>query len=341
MIRILNNRDRWLRARKGRSATATPRAMRIDAGRGAGTNARRVIGGALTGLILLAACERESAAKTPGDASEGAGPAMWVASDPDSTVYLFGTFHILPKNARWTTTRFKAAMAETPVTMTEVDTKSVTAQAKMAKYISELGLNPGGVTLSSILGDERARKFAAIAARYDIPMSLFEPLKPWLAMVTLSVMIMEKEGFEAESGAEEAILQRAASEGDRVEHLESAEYQIRALASLDQEEILADFDSSLEQFDEFDAYIARVLDAWTSGDAAALDEEILAPMRGAAPDAFRILITERNRNWAEEIARLMAGDEDYFIAVGAGHLIGEGSVIKLLEEKGFAVERVQ
>lgn len=305
---------------------------------------------ALSAICLLSACGQKEAAAEPPDGKDaaaetavdaGAGPAMWVVSDEDSTIYLFGTFHILPSSMRWTTPAFDAAMEETPVTMTEVDTNSPEAQAKMAALVEELGLNPPGVTLSATLGPERAARFAEIAAKYGASMASLEPLKPWLAMISLSVVIMQKEGFAVESGAETTILARAASEGDRIAHLESAEFQIRALAGLDERELLADFDSSLEQLAEFDEYADQVLAAWKSGDVATLERETLAPMRETAPGAFRTLITERNANWVREIDALMAGSEDYFIAVGAGHLAGEGSVVDMLEEKGLAVRRVQ
>ncbi len=266
---------------------------------------------------------------------------MWLVSDEDSTIYLFGTFHILPPSLRWTTGAFDDAMKETPITMTEVDTKSPESQARMAALVRQLGLNPPGVTLSSTLGDERAARFAEIAEKYGAPMATLEPLKPWLAMISLSVLIMQKEGFNAESGAETTILARAARQGDTVVHLESAEYQIRALASLDEGEILADFNSSLEQFAEFDAYADRVLAAWKKGDVKTIEEETLAPMRDTAPGAYKTLLTDRNANWVAEIDALMKGSDDYFIAVGAGHLVGEGSVVDMLEEKGHAVRRVQ
>lgn len=298
---------------------------------------------ALAALALLAACgpiEAESAADAPPAAAEE-GPAMWAVTDEDSTIYLFGTFHILPEGTSWTTKAFDAAMKETPVTMTEVDTKSPEAQKTMSTLVAELGFNSPGVTLTSTLGTERAARFAEIAGRYQLPMSAFEQMKPWLAMITLSVSVMQAEGFDAASGAEETVLARASVEGDRVAHLESAEYQIRALARLDEAEILADFDASLDDFENFDDYAKSVLDAWTKGDIETLEAETFGEMRVKAPDAFRILIEERNANWTREIEAMMAGDEDYFIAVGAGHLIGEGSVVELLEEEGFEVRRVQ
>jgi len=293
-------------------------------------------------LLLIAACGRKNAEHgdaRPPDAE--AGPAMWVATDEDSTVYLFGTFHILPKDVRWTTKAFDAAMAQTPVTMTEVDTKSFEAQATMSALVQELGFNPPGVTLTGLLGPVRAVRFAALTERYGLAMANFEPMKPWLAMITLSVAIMQKEGYDASSGVEEAVLERAQSEKDKIAYLESAEYQIRALASLNEAEILADFDASLEEYEDFGDYSERVIGAWVKGDLAALERETVTEMRKEAPDAFRILIKNRNRNWAEEIEKLMAGDQDYFIAVGAGHLLGEDSVISLLEKRGIKVERIQ
>lgn len=299
----------------------------------------------LSGLFLLAACSPENAESVDAGpfapAAAESGPAMWKVTDEDSTIYLFGTFHILPSESRWTTKAFDEAMAETAVTVIEVDTKSAEAQQAMSALVTELGLNPDGVTLSATLGKKRAARFAAIAERYNLSMASFERLKPWLAMITLSVSIMQAEGLAAENGAEEVILQRAGSEGDRIAHLESAEYQLRALASLDEEEILADFDASLQDFEDFDAYARRVLSAWQKGDIDALERETLTAMRNEAPDAFRIMIKDRNFNWVREIEEMMAGNDDYFIAVGAGHLIGDESVVDLLAEKGFTVSRVQ
>jgi len=297
----------------------------------------------LSALLALAACgpkKAESADAAPAEAAEK-GPAMWAVADADSTIYLFGTFHILPAGTNWTTPAFEKAMMETPVTLTEVDTASPQSQKTMSALVTELGFNPPGVTLTALLGPVRAVRFSAVAERYGLSMAAFEPMKPWLAMITLSVAIMQKEGFDAKSGAEETVLARAGTQGDRIDHLESAEFQIRALASLNEAEILSDFDSSLPEYEDFDGYAARVLGAWSTGDVRTLEKETLKDMREKAPDAFRILIKDRNAAWVKEIETMMAGDEDYFIAVGAGHLIGDGGVVDMLRKDGFKVERVQ
>ncbi|MFN0024963.1 MAG: TraB/GumN family protein [Parvularculaceae bacterium] len=283
-------------------------------------------------IALSASCAR---------AEDAPAPAMWRVSDADSEIYLFGTFHILPPSLQWTTPALDAAMAKTPFTLTEADTKSPEAQAKLGALVQELGLNPPGVTLSSLLGPERAKKFGDVSARFGAPLAALEPMRPWLAMISLAVMAMQSQGYASESGAEEVLLGKAAAEGDTVAHLETAEYQIRALAGLSNEEWLADFERGLEQLEDFEGFSKRTLTAWSTGDIGVIEAEMIGPMRSTAPDAYKTLIVDRNRNWVGEIEKIMTGSDDYFIAVGAGHLIGADSVVEMLKQKGYAVERAQ
>lgn len=274
-------------------------------------------------------------------AASGDGPAMWRVSDDDSAVYLFGTFHILPRGHQWTTPAFADAMAGTAVTITEADVASPAAQAELSRLVTDLGINPPGVTLTSTLGPARAEALGRIAARYGVSMRELDPLRPWLAMVSLTQSAMTKSGFAAGAGADEAVVATANREGDRIDHLETAAFQIRALASLDEEELLGEFDASIEQFEDFDAFAKEMLRAWTKGDVEALERELVAPLRRESPDAYRIMFADRNKTWTDKIAAMLDKDEEAFIAVGAGHLVGEESVVALLNARRFKIERLQ
>ncbi len=274
-------------------------------------------------------------------AEDNVGPAMWRMTDADSEIYLFGTFHILPPTLNWTTAGLDEAMKRTPFTMTEADTDSPESQTKMGALVQELGLNPPGVTLSSQLGPARAKQFGVVAEKIGLPMAALEPMRPWLALLSLAVGAMQAQGYTSEAGAETIILNRAAAQKDKIAHLETAEFQIRALASLSTDEWLADFERSLEQIADFQGFSKRTLEAWRTGDLQSIDKEMIGPMRDAAPDAYKTLIVDRNTNWVGRIEEIMAGSDDYFIAVGAGHLIGEDGVVEMLERKGYAIERVQ
>ena len=294
---------------------------------------------ALTACALAcASCAGEKAPSAP----EGpASPAMWRVADEDTEIFLFGTFHLLPKDADWRTDAFAEAMAETGTTVLEVNTDSPAARASVAKLMQEYGRNPPGVTLSSILGPERAAKLKTVADRYGVPMATLETARPWLALLTLSLVGMQKEGFDPTHGVEAVVTEQARKENDAYDYLESVEYQIKALASLDGPELLAEFDVTLEQFDDLKGFTSRMLTAWRSGDVAAIEDIVIADLRETAPDAYESLIVARNRNWVETLTGWLEAEGDYFVAVGAGHLVGPDSVIAMLKDEGWTVERVQ
>ncbi|MCA8887369.1 MAG: TraB/GumN family protein [Parvularculaceae bacterium] len=300
---------------------------------------------AITAPMLLLVCATALSSCNQVEAEQNnapaEGPAMWRLSDEDSQIYLFGTVHILPADKTWSTPAFEQAMAETSVTMTEADVASPQAQASLATLIQQYGYNAPGVTLSQTLGDARSGQLANIAAAYGVPVSSLEPLRPWLALVMLTNVAAQKAGLDSSTGAEAIVLERARQENDEVNYLESAEFQIRALASLDEEEMLANFDATIEEFNDFNAYVEKLVRAWTSGDVKLLADEITTPLRLESPNAFETLFISRNRTWVAQIEDLLAGEDDIFIAVGAGHLVGDDSVIDQLMNAGYKVERVQ
>lgn len=296
---------------------------------------RKVVSKTLTGVAALALAAFSSPAQADG------APAMWRLADENSEVFLFGTFHVLPAAIEWTTPAFEAAMQATGVTITEADVTSPAASAAMVSLIGKYGMNPPGMTLSGTLGPARAAELERVASSLGVPMSMLEGFRPWLALVSLAAIAMQKAGFDAASGVEAVVLARAAEEGDRIKYFETVDDQIRILASLDDAQMLANFDVTIAQFDDISGLTTRMLNAWRNGDVKGLEADILAPLRAQSPEAFRALIIDRNEAWAKRIDEIMAGEGGYFIAVGAGHLVGADSVLDMLRARGFAVERVQ
>jgi uncharacterized protein YbaP (TraB family) len=82
-----------------------------------------------------------------------------------------------------------------------------------------------------------------------------------------------------------------------------------------------------------------MLAAWSSGDAealAALMNEDTAQDR----TLYDAIFTNRNANWARWIQERMSRPGTVFMAVGAGHLAGPGSVQDQLRALNIASERV-
>lgn len=270
-----------------------------------------------------------------------AGPAMWVVSDADTRIYLFGTVHLLPKGVTWETEAFRKAMAESAVTAIEVDTESDYARGTLADLVREHGLNPSWQTLRGILGSERYAKLSDVAKTYGITLAKMERYRPWFVMLMLDVEVMKANGFSRDLGVERTVLKRAFSERDRVLTMESQEAQVKALATLDSREALDGFDVSMADLADFKGKMEPLLTAWRTGDVGTLDKLSCAELRRAAPGAYRALIINRNANWVDRLNGWLKGKGTYFVAVGAAHLAGPDSVINMLDKRGFKATRVQ
>jgi len=282
-----------------------------------------------------------SAAPVVAETINGDRPAMWRVADSDTEIFLFGTFHLITPGTEWTSDAMKAAMVGTGVTYFEADTSSPEGLQSIQQAVQQYGLNPPGVTLSSTLGAERAAKFKSIADQYGVPMANLEPLRPWLASLSVTLVAYQQAGLDPNSGAEMILTGLAKEQGDEIRFLESGESQIIALASLDDNQDFSAFDDGIDQLGNLKEEILALQEAWRSGNVAVIEEQIVASIRDVSEPAFQALLVRRNENWVVQINDLMASDGQYFIAVGAGHLVGEESVVDMLRKQGFTVTRVQ
>src|SRR5690606_39279283 len=111
-------------------------------------------------------------------AAPSQGPAMWVVSDEDSTIYLFGTIHLLKPETQWRTPELDAALAEAGELWLEV--ANVDDLAAATPLIQQYGLNVGGAPLSSLLTEEENAQLAVAASAIGLPLQASETMQTWL-----------------------------------------------------------------------------------------------------------------------------------------------------------------
>ena len=87
---------------------------------------------------------------------------------------------------------------------------------------------------------------------------------------------------------------------------------------------------------EFD----QMLKAWAAGDVAEIARSFSAEFHDS-PELQAALLARRNANWAGWVERRMTQPGSVMVAVGAGHLAGDGSVQEMLKRRGYRVTRVQ
>ncbi|HET9449435.1 MAG TPA: TraB/GumN family protein, partial [Aggregicoccus sp.] len=212
---------------------------------------------------------------------------------------------------------------------------------KMKELVRQLGLLPGGQRLSSRLNPATQRLLDVELKRANIPRQNLEPLRPWLAAVTLSVLQLQRAGFDGDAGVDSLFLARAREAKKQVHALETAESQVRLLAELPeplQELMLRD---QLVNMSRNGEQLAFFLEAWANGDGEAVDAAI---QQGAKDPELRPfyerVFYERNAQMAEALDALLQAPRTLFVVVGAGHVVGERGVLSHLVRRGYTARQL-
>lgn len=282
---------------------------------------------ALTCAVLLLACS--------GPADEG--PALWRVSDADSTVYLFGTVHVLPRELHWKSERVRAAFSASEAIWFETPTDAA-AGATIAAIVAERGANPPGVTLSSQLSAPDRARLARVTASLGLAPGALERARPWLASIQLSLALLLKQGRNPEAGVERVMEADAAAQGKRTAYFETPEEQMALFGRLTPEAELRFLSATLRQIEEEAQTTGEMERLWASGDVEAFAPLIEAMTAEAGPEVADALIYRRNRAWAARIDEMMAGGGVVFVAVGAAHMVGPRGLPALLRAEGHRVD---
>ncbi|HYC67347.1 TraB/GumN family protein [Brevundimonas sp.] len=276
-------------------------------------------------------------AVAPVQASGGGGPALWVVRDEDSTLYLFGTVHVLRPNTLWRWARIETAFDSADRLVLEISNPD--DQAAIVPLIQQHGLSPDR-PLSSLLNTEERARLDAAAQTMGASGAALDPMRPWLAALTLSVSPLVKAGYDPQSGVELVLKARAEAAGKPVTGFETIDEQVRILAGFPEADQLAFLRSTLEDFETATTDLDQLVAAWSSGDVRAIDRVGVQPMRRADRALYEALLVKRNTNWADQIQTMLDGSGTVFIAVGAAHLAGSDSVEAILGRRGVTVERI-
>ncbi|MBB4796630.1 uncharacterized protein YbaP (TraB family) [Brevundimonas bullata] len=306
----------------------------------AGLRSTLAVGAALSALLLApsAMAQAPAAPVAVTAAPQGSGPGLWVVKDADSTIYLFGTVHVLKPETPWGTARVDQAFASADEYWFEI--ADLNDQTGVMPLIQAKGVSPDR-PLSSLLTAEEMADLDAAARTVGATAAQLDPLRPWLASLQLALASIQKAGYVAANGGDQILHARAAATGKPIKGFETAPQQIGFIADMSEDAQLAMLRSGLKEFDQADAFLGRMVSAWATGDLDGLDVLIGQEMKAESPEMYAVMLTRRNENWADQIQTLLAGSGTAFISVGAGHLAGDDSVQAKLEQRGVKVERIR
>jgi len=262
-------------------------------------------------MVNLLAAAALSAGIPAGSTAPPPEPAMFVVRDTDTTVYIFGTFHALDGKAHW----FDAGVRQAFNQSSELVLETV-----IPENPQPIQSGPGfrGPTVT--------------------------PSASFLATTRMAISAGRTQGMQVDNGADMILRHQAEADGKVVEGLETFQFQLNMFDKMPAgpapartlrqgEPVAGDPIQSLSKA------MAEMQAAWKRGDQA-IFVRMLQQLKSASPDTYRMMFTERNERWADWIRARMRTPGTVFVAVGAGHLAGQDSLLVRLAERGIPSQRV-
>jgi uncharacterized protein YbaP (TraB family) len=261
---------------------------------------------------------------------------LWVVKDHDTTLYLFGTIHILKPGMAWFDPAVKKAFDSADTLALEMVPPPAN---EMQALVMREGMTKDGPTLTERLPADKRAAYTAALAGLGVPAAAFDRLKPWFAATNLTLLPLMKLGYDPASGVESKLTAAAADGHKPVIGLETAQQQIGYLSGLSETAQMAMLTSTLDEMPKMRETIEEMVGDWAKGDAVGL-AKVMNDGLDDSPETEKVLLADRNARWAQWIETRMKTPGTVFIAVGAGHLAGDHSVQSELAKHGLVAVRV-
>ncbi len=277
---------------------------------------------------------------------------FWKVSDENSSVWVLGSIHLADSTLYPLAPVIDSAFARSDELAVELNMNDEEVVKEIGKESVSQGMLEDRL-LRDILPPEMWKSLDSLCAAWDIPMVVFEKMRPWLVATTLSAYAFEQAGLNPEYGIDYVLLDRAASDGKAIVGLETAEEQIGALADTTESDSAGVYylKTTLREISDFETLVGNLIHAWKTGDDDLLrsllnndeeeNEDSLSSDQKFKDGFEQRVYVNRNAKMAESIATFLREDRNVFVVVGVAHLaLEKDNVIDALRKRGFKIERL-
>ena len=251
----------------------------------------------------------------------------------DSASYIFGTFHLLCKNDIHFSGQLKQAVKNSRELYLELD-------------MDDPSTILGGLTLMNMKDDKKLEDLYK-PAEYkrlkdffldSLHMSLlmFGNMKPAFLESMLYPKMMPCKTI---SGVEEELMQLAKDDKKEIQGLETMEFQASVFDSIPYEEQAKELLKTIDSLGTYKLEFDTMINVYKSQQLTKI-EALFNKSEFGMEENQDLLLNNRNANWVKQLKSIMK-KERVFVAVGAGHLVGEKGLIALLRKEGYSVRPLE
>lgn len=289
-------------------------------------------------FLLLALCLVGSILDVDRGLAQEGKSFLWKVQSKTSTLYLLGSIHFLKQENYPLNPVIEKAFAQSSYLVVEADV-SDPGKLKIETLLPK-ALYPDNDTLQNHVSAQTYELVQKETGKLGLPLELVARQKPWFLALTLEALELARLGFDPAHGIDSYFLSKAQG-SKKILELESIDQQISLLSGLpdkDQELFLV---YTLKDLNVLDEETASLVKAWSTGNANQLEAimtKAIKEDRRLEP-IFKRLLEDRNKGMVSTIEGYLKTKESYLVVVGAGHLVGDRGIVRLLKEKGYTVEQ--
>ncbi len=270
---------------------------------------------------------------------------FWKVSDKDNTVYLLGTIHTSDGTAYPLSKDILDAMADAEVTAPEANL--LETDPELSAYLDSLVMIEGDKTIKDLISADTYAQYGKAMEASGLPAATYNKFKPWYAALVLNNLDLAGQSYN-KMAIDMYVL--TMQRDKPIKELEGIRFQMDMFDSFSNELQTALLQDALGSRADTKELLDALFAAWKTGDAAALAKHLSQEESSGDPkldaqlaEFNHELFTRRDKNMFAKIKAFLTdpGTDDYFVVVGAGHLVTDTGVIAQLKQAGYEVTQVK
>ncbi len=259
---------------------------------------------------------------------------LWEISGKQLTApsYLFGTFHLICKDDIPFGTQLNKAIKSTDEIYMEMDMDD---PATMMGGLLLMNMR-GDSTLKKLYKDEEYKKVENFFNdSLHIPIGMFQKMKPFFLMAMLYPKMLP---CKTMSGVETELMTLAKENKKEIKGLETMAFQAAVFDSIPYTQQAKELLKTIDSLEAYKKYFDTMVRVYKSQQLNKI-EDLFSKSEFGMQDNQDILLDNRNKNWVNQL-NVILKKESVFIAVGAGHLVGNMGLINLLRKEGYTLRPI-
>lgn len=271
-------------------------------------------------------------------ADDGGKHFLWRVSKGDAVIYIAGSIHVLRQSDYPLPEVLESTFKSSAGLVEEIDLSRFDPESAQLQMM-QIGAYPAGHSLKTDLPPATYQRVVELAKQQGVDMQMLESMKPWLASIVLLDNQLVAKGYDPTTGVDIHFADEAEAAKKPILGLEKASFQLGLLARLpdkDQQDMLL---QSLNQAETVHDDMSDMMTAWHHGDTTALEKELKTEF-GPYPEVYQAILVQRNLNWLPQLEKLAGSGKQYFVVVGALHLVGPDGVLADMQKDGYKIEQL-